>query len=123
MTWAVQDDGPMLWVGGAPSTVKHFRSEIRNNSRNTLETLSEQIVNFQVRTVGDPQTLENKADSLPLKTHTPQIWGVTIHPPNLGGESSKVTCFAVFFEGHFLNLGGEIFTPKIWGVWVFSVPD
>ena len=54
-----------------------------------------------------------------LKAHTPQIWGVTIHPPNLGGESSKITCFTVFFEGHFLNLGGEIFTPQIWGVWVF----
>ena len=54
-----------------------------------------------------------------LKTHTPQIWGVTIHPTNLGGESSKITCFTVFVEGHFLNLGGEIFTPQIWGVWVF----
>ena len=33
-------------VGGAPSTVKHFRSEIRNKSGNTPETLSEQILNF-----------------------------------------------------------------------------
>ena len=57
----------------------------------------------------------------PLKTHTPQIWGVTIHPPNLGGESSKIACFTVFFGGHSLNLGGEIFTPQIWGVWVFRV--
>ena len=51
-----------------------------------------------------------------LKTNTPQIWGVTIHPPNLSGESSQITCFTVFFEGCFLNLGGEIFTPQIWGV-------
>ena len=49
-------------LGGAPSTAKHFLSEIRNKSGNTLETLSEQILN---RTVGDPQTVENKADSLP----------------------------------------------------------
>ena len=27
----------------------------------------------------------------------------------------------MFFEGHSLNLGGEIFTPEIWGVWVFRV--
>ena len=40
-------------------------------------------------------------------------------PPKFGGESSKITCFTVFFEGHFPNLGGEIFTPQIWGVWVF----
>ena len=35
-------------IGSAPSTVKQFRSEIRNKSGNTLETLSEQILNFQV---------------------------------------------------------------------------
>ena len=35
-------------LGGAPSTAKHFRSEIRNKSGNALETLSEQILNFQV---------------------------------------------------------------------------
>ena len=35
-------------VEGAPSTVKHFRIQIRNKSGNTLETLSEQILNFQV---------------------------------------------------------------------------
>ena len=34
-------------IGGAPSTAKHFRSEIRNKSGNT------------------PETLENKGDSLP----------------------------------------------------------
>ena len=45
----------------------------------------------------------------------------TIHPPNLGGESSKITCFTVVFEGHSLNLGGEIFTPQFWGAWVFRV--
>ena len=61
------------------------------------------------------------ATPLTLKTHTPQIWGVTIHPPNLGGEASKITCFEVFFEDSPLNLGGEIFTPQIWGVWVFRV--
>ena len=52
-------------LGGAPSTVKHFRSEIRNKSGNTLETLSEQILNFQVSYGWRSQTLENKADSLP----------------------------------------------------------
>ena len=52
-------------VGGAPSTVKHFRSEIRNRSGNALEMLSEQTLNSRFRTVGDPQTLEDKADSLP----------------------------------------------------------
>ena len=55
----------ILCYGGAPSTVEYFRREIRNKSGNTLETLSEQILNFQVCSVGDPQTLENKADSLP----------------------------------------------------------
>ena len=57
----------------------------------------------------------------PLKTHTPQIWGVEIHPPNSGGESSKNPCFTVFSGEHSLNLGGEIFTPQIWGVWVLRV--
>ena len=38
-----------------------------------------------------------------------------IHPPNLGGESSKSACFAVFSGAPSLNLGGEIFT----GVRVF----
>ena len=33
-----------------------------------------------------------------VKTHTPQILGVTIHPPNLGGESSKIPCFEVFLR-------------------------
>ena len=41
----------------------------------------------------------------------PEIW-VTIHPPNSRGESSKITCFTAFFEGHLLNLRGEIFTPQ-----------
>ena len=40
-----------------------------------------------------------------LKTHTPRIWGVNLHPSNSGGECSKIP-------------GGEIFTPEIWGVWV-----
>ena len=35
-------------IGGTPSTVKHFRTEIRNKSGNTPETLSEQILKFQV---------------------------------------------------------------------------
>ena len=47
------------------STGKHFRSEIRNKSGNTLKTLSEQILNFQVSYVGRSQTLENKAHSVP----------------------------------------------------------
>ena len=43
-----------------------------------------------------------------LKAHTPQIWEVKIHPPNLGGESSPpkslvLQCFWRFF-------------PEIWGV-------
>ena len=42
-------------------------------------------------------------------------------PPNFGGKSSKITCFTVFIEGRSLNLGGEIFTPQIWGVWVLRV--
>ena len=33
-------------TGGAPSTVKNLRSEIRNKSANTPETLSEQILDF-----------------------------------------------------------------------------
>ena len=35
---------------------------------------------------------------VPLKTHTPQIWRVKIHPPNLGGESSDLVlqCFLAF---------------------------
>ena len=43
------------------------------------------------------------------------IWGVEIHPPNLGGESPKTTCFAVFSGEHSLNLGGEISTPPSLG--------
>ena len=35
-------------LGGAPSTVKQFRSEIGNKSGNTPETLSERILNFHV---------------------------------------------------------------------------
>ena len=35
-------------LGGAPSTVKHFWSKIRNKSGKTPETLSEQVLNFQV---------------------------------------------------------------------------
>ena len=35
-------------LGVAPSTAKHFRSEIRSRSGNAPETLSEQILNFQV---------------------------------------------------------------------------
>ena len=38
--------------------------------------------------------------------------------PNLGGESSKNTCFAVFSGAPSLNLGGEDFTPQTWRVWV-----
>ena len=56
-----------------------------------------------------------------LKTHTPQIWGVKIHPPNSGGECSEIPCFTVVFGVHSPNSGGEIFTPQIWGVWVFRV--
>ena len=42
-----------------------------------------------------------------LKTHTPQIWEVEIHTPNLGGESSKKSaCFTEFPGAHSLNLGG-----------------
>ena len=48
---------PQTNLGGAPSTVKHFRSKIRKKSGNTPEMLSEQILNFQ--------TLGNKAYSLP----------------------------------------------------------
>ena len=62
-----------------------------------------------------------RGNTITLKTHTPQIWGVEIHPPNLGGESSNNTCFTVFSDEHSLNLGGEIFTPQIWGVWVVRV--
>ena len=51
--------------GGAPSTVKHFRSEIRNKSGNTPETLSEQILNFQVSYGWSSRNPENKGDSLP----------------------------------------------------------
>ena len=39
---------PHAIIGRAPSAAKHFRSEIRNKSGNTLETLSEQILNLQV---------------------------------------------------------------------------
>ena len=40
-----------------------------------------------------------------LKTRTPQIWEVKIHPPNLGGESSRNTCFTVLSGAQ--NLGGK----------------
>ena len=51
----------------------------------------------------------------PLKTHSPQIWGVEIHAPNFWGESLKNTCFTVFSGAPSLNLGGEIFTPRFGG--------
>ena len=50
-----------------------------------------------------------------LKAHTPQIWGVKIHPPNLGGESSKNTYFTVFPGTHSLNLGVKSSPPKFGG--------
>ena len=64
---------------------------------------------------------QSLASTNALKTHTPQIRGAKIHPPNLGGESSKSTCFTVFYGAYSLNSGGEIFNPQIWGVWVFRV--
>ena len=41
--------------------------------------------------------------------------GVEIQPPKLRGESSKTTFFTAFSGAHSPNLGGEIFTPRIWG--------
>ena len=42
-------------------------------------------------------------------------------PPKIGvGESQKITCFTVLFGVHSRNSGGEIFTPRIWGLWIFS---
>ena len=80
------------------------------------------LVNFsdQGTNTRNPQTwwVPNPRVAETLKTHTPQIWEVEFHPPNLGGESSKNTCFAVFSGARSLNLAGEIFTPQIWGVWV-----
>ena len=55
-----------------------------------------------------------------LKAPTPQIRFLKIHPPNLGGESSKITCFTVLFGAHSLKSGGEIFTSRIRGVWAFK---
>ena len=96
---------PQLMFGGSPP-IPHY-----NCLQRTLPTSQT-----------TPRPLLPSSPNPPsMKTHTPQIWGVTIHPPNLGGESSKIPCFEVFFEGHFLNLGGEIFTLQIGGVWVFRV--
>ena len=60
-------------------------------------------------------------------THTSQIWGVTIHPSNLGGESSEITCFTVVFEVHFLKssppkFGGYGFSGVLLGI-CLSVPQ
>ena len=41
--------------------------------------------------------------------------GWQIHHPNLGGGVSEAPCFAVFFEGHLQNLGGERSPPKFRG--------
>ena len=54
----------------------------------------------------------------PDNPYSPNL-GVKIHLPNSGGESSKITCFTVLFGAHSVNLGGEDFTPQIWGAWVF----
>ena len=53
----------------------------------------------------------------PEDPYPPNLGGGDSHP-NLGRESSKNTCFTVFSGAPSLNLGGEIFTPQIWGVWV-----
>ena len=45
--------------------------------------------------------------TFPENPHPPKFGGVEIHPPNLGGESSKATCFNLFSGAHSLNLGGE----------------
>ena len=62
--------------------VKHFRSSIGNTSGNVLKTLSEQILNFQVCVVGDPQTLQNKAYSL-LRIVLPPVRLVVVLVPFL----------------------------------------
>ena len=58
--------------------------------------------------------------NFPENLYPPNLGG-GVHPPNLGGESSKNTCFTVLSGAHSPNLGGKIFTPQIWGVWVFRV--
>ena len=50
-----------------------------------------------------------------LKTHTPQIRGVKIHPPNLGGESSKITCFTALFGVHSPEIRGVKSSPPKFG--------
>ena len=55
-----------------------------------------------------------------MKTHTARIRGVKIHPPNFGGEYSKITCFIVFLAFIPETRKGAIFTPQIGGVWVFG---
>ena len=51
-----------VYFGGAPSTVEHFWSEILETPRKRSQSKF-RISKF--RTVGDPQTLENKAEPLP----------------------------------------------------------
>ena len=65
--------------------------------------------------------------TLRLRSERPFTDPENFHPPNLGGESSKITCFTVFCGARSLNLGGEIFTPRIWGVKILrgmeNLPD
>ena len=58
------------------------------------------------------------------KSHFPE----NPYPPNLGGADffwgvnlQKSLVLKCFLGAHSLNSGGEIFTPRIWGVWVFRV--
>ena len=58
-----------------------------------------------------------------LVSHTPQIWGVKISPPEFTAESSKNTSKQAIFEDSPPKFGGRIVTPQIWGVWVFREGD
>ena len=96
---------------GSPSLVKHFRSQIQKYPGNALRA------NSRFRTVGDPQTLENKADSLPRLVSElcyPQygwyrffFWKGTLHGtaragheiPNSSGGTSENT----IWEENFAN--------------------
>ena len=59
----------------------------------------------------------------PLKTHTPQIRGVKISPPEFRKWAPRITLKQVIFEDSPCKFGGWICTSQIRGVWVLRVHE
>ena len=49
------------------------------------------------------------------------MWRVKIHPPSVGGESSEITSFTVYFGICSPVLGVKSSPPPNWGIWIFRV--